>query len=93
MRQGSARGRLYDGTVFVGYPAGVRPFHHLYCIAANNGHSWGTPFAQYMDVSVVNLARGGRSARSYTREGLFAALVEQITPGDYVVIEFGHNDG
>jgi rhamnogalacturonan acetylesterase len=46
-----------------------------------------------MDVTVVNLARGGRSARSYTREGLFATLVSQITPGDYVIIEFGHNDG
>lgn len=54
---------------------------------------WGTPFAEYMNVTVVNLARGGRSARSYTREGLFASLVAQITPGDYVIIEFGHNDG
>lgn len=46
-----------------------------------------------MNIEVVNLARGGRSARSYTREGLFDALVTQIVAGDYVVIEFGHNDG
>lgn len=46
-----------------------------------------------MSLKVVNLARGGRSARSYTREGLFDALVQQIDAGDYVVIEFGHNDG
>jgi rhamnogalacturonan acetylesterase len=43
-------------------------------------------------LNVINLARGGRSVRSYTREGLFAALVPQIAPGDYVIIEFGHND-
>ncbi|PWW79282.1 Carbohydrate Esterase Family 12 protein [Tuber magnatum] len=54
---------------------------------------WGTPFAQYMTLPVVNLARGGRSARSYYREGLQAALVSQIEKGDYVIIEFGHNDG
>jgi rhamnogalacturonan acetylesterase len=46
-----------------------------------------------MSLTVVNLARGGRSARSYTREGLWDTLVSQIEPGDYVIIEFGHNDG
>lgn len=54
---------------------------------------WGTPFKQYTSLEVINLARGGRSARSYTREGLWAALVSQIRKGDFVVIEFGHNDG
>lgn len=46
-----------------------------------------------MSLTVTNLARGGRSARSYTREGLWETLVSQIQPGDYVIIEFGHNDG
>ncbi|CUS12141.1 unnamed protein product [Tuber aestivum] len=54
---------------------------------------WGTPFAKYISLPVINLARGGRSARSYYREGLQAALVSQIEEGDYVIIEFGHNDG
>ncbi|KAL7267656.1 hypothetical protein RUND412_009748 [Rhizina undulata] len=54
---------------------------------------WGTPFADYMSLNVTNLARGGRSARSYTREGLWDTLVTQIVTGDYVIIEFGHNDG
>ncbi|KAI5782371.1 SGNH hydrolase-type esterase domain-containing protein, partial [Peziza echinospora] len=58
-----------------------------------NMQGWGVPFADYVTLPVINLARGGRSARSYTREGLFAELVAQVQKGDYVVIEFGHNDG
>ncbi|KAI5796187.1 SGNH hydrolase-type esterase domain-containing protein [Pyronema domesticum] len=61
--------------------------------SSTNIQGWGTPFAQYMNLSVTNLARGGRSARSYTREGLFTALLSQVSAGDYVIIEFGHNDG
>ncbi|CAZ81591.1 unnamed protein product [Tuber melanosporum] len=54
---------------------------------------WGTPFSQYIDLPIINLARGGRSARSYYREGLQAELISQIEAGDYVILEFGHNDG
>lgn len=46
-----------------------------------------------MSLQVTNLSRGGRSARSYVREGLWSTLVSQIVRGDYVIIEFGHNDG
>jgi rhamnogalacturonan acetylesterase len=42
---------------------------------------------------VVNRAIGGRSARSYTVEGRFQALIDTVQPNDIVVIEFGHNDG
>lgn len=57
---------------------------------------WGT-FLQYsLDVSdavVVNKAIGGRSARSFTREGRFDEVIDLVNSGDWVVIEFGHNDG
>jgi rhamnogalacturonan acetylesterase len=43
--------------------------------------------------TVVNSAIAGRSARSYTREGRFTAVAASVKPGDWVVIEFGHNDG
>ncbi|KAJ9151185.1 GDSL-like Lipase/Acylhydrolase [Pleurostoma richardsiae] len=43
--------------------------------------------------TVTNAAIAGRSARSYTREGRFAAVAAAAGPGDWVVIEFGHNDG
>ena len=41
---------------------------------------------------MTNNAIGGRSARSYTDEGRFDTLISQAAKGDYVVIEFGHND-
>lgn len=42
---------------------------------------------------VNNSAYAGRSARSFTREGRFEAIAEAVHPGDWVIIEFGHNDG
>ncbi len=57
---------------------------------------WGVPFAAYFDpakVNVVNLARGGRSSRTFITEGLWDKLLAQVKPGDYVLIQFGHNDG
>ena len=46
-----------------------------------------------MSLSIVNDAIAGRSARSFTREGRFTAMANSVKSGDYVVIEFGHNDG
>ncbi len=56
---------------------------------------WGTPIADLFDQSkirVENRALGGRSSRSYLREGLWAKVMESLKPGDYVLIQFGHND-
>jgi len=44
-------------------------------------------------VTVVNDAIAGRSARSYTDEGRFTTLAASVVAGDFVIIEFGHNDG
>lgn len=54
---------------------------------------WGQYLEQYLTIPVVNDAIAGRSARSYTEEGHFAAITQIASPGDFVVIEFGHNDG
>ncbi len=67
--------------------------------AKNNGNpiqGWGVPFADYFDpakVNVVNLARGGRSSRTFISEGLWDQLLAQVKAGDVVLIQFGHNDG
>ena len=42
---------------------------------------------------VNNAAIGGRSARSFTRENRFTEVANLVKAGDWVVIEFGHNDG
>ncbi|GEM_PF-397738 len=53
---------------------------------------WGPGFAASLDkdVKLTNLARGGRSSKTYIEEGLWEkALAEH---GDYYLIQFGHND-
>ncbi|KAF9057255.1 rhamnogalacturonan acetylesterase [Panaeolus papilionaceus] len=54
---------------------------------------WGQYLAQYLTIPVVNNAIAGRSSRSYTDEGRFNTLVNTVRSGDFVIIEFGHNDG
>ncbi|OBT40162.1 hypothetical protein VE00_08823 [Pseudogymnoascus sp. WSF 3629] len=68
-------------------------------MAKNGGGSgtgtdgWGQYLADSLSIPVVNNAIGGRSARSFTREGRFDAIINTVVCGDIVVIEFGHNDG
>lgn len=67
--------------------------------ARNNGNpiqGWGLPFADYFDsakVNIANRARGGRSSRTFITEGLWEQLLAEVKAGDYVLIQFGHNDG
>lgn len=41
---------------------------------------------------LVNHARNGRSTKSFRDEGRWDHVLSQIAPGDYVLIQFGHND-
>jgi rhamnogalacturonan acetylesterase len=57
---------------------------------------WGTPIADYFDSScmtVSNQAIAGRSSRSYTNEGRWRRVDSSLKAGDYVLMQFGHNDG
>ena len=42
--------------------------------------------------TLVNAAKAGRSARTFVEEGRWEKVYNSIEPGDYVVIQFGHND-
>ncbi len=55
---------------------------------------WGTPFAVFFDetVTVENHARNGRSTRTFLEEGRWQPIVDKLEEGDYVFIQFGHND-
>ncbi len=55
---------------------------------------WGMPFVYFWDstVTVDNRARNGRSTSSFMKEGLWKPVMEQMQEGDYVFIQFGHND-
>lgn len=54
---------------------------------------WGPGFraAVGQDVQVVNLARNGRSSKSFRDEGLWKPALD--AKPDYILIQFGHNDG
>ncbi len=55
---------------------------------------WGMPFRYMFDstVAVSNHARNGRSTRTFISEGRWAAVTSSLKKGDYVFIQFGHND-
>jgi lysophospholipase L1-like esterase len=57
---------------------------------------WGDYFAAHFDtnkVRVFNRALGGRSSRTYFTEGLWEKVRTDLRPGDFVLMQFGHNDG
>jgi lysophospholipase L1-like esterase len=55
---------------------------------------WGMPFTYFFDstVTVDNRAKNGRSTKSFRAEGLWQPVLANLQTGDYVMIQFGHND-
>jgi pectinesterase len=55
---------------------------------------WGMALQCYFDdnIRIDNHAVNGRSSLSFINEGRWQKVVDAITPGDYVIIQFGHND-
>jgi lysophospholipase L1-like esterase len=62
--------------------------------AINPEHGWGQMLPRFVDDQVVvdNRALNGRSTKSFIDEGRWAAVASRLQRGDYVVIQFGHND-
>jgi rhamnogalacturonan acetylesterase len=57
---------------------------------------WGDHFAHYFDttrVNIANRARAGRSSRTFINEGSWDKVLAEMKPGDYVLLQMGHNDG
>ena len=55
---------------------------------------WGMPFVNFWDstVTVDNRAMNGRSTRTFMEEKRWDPVVNDMQEGDYVFIQFGHND-
>ena len=60
----------------------------------NPERGWGQMLPGFFteDIRVDNHARNGRSSKSFIDEGLWEQVRTQIRKGDYVFIQFGHND-
>ncbi|MEO5712744.1 MAG: sialate O-acetylesterase [Luteolibacter sp.] len=56
---------------------------------------WGDPLVNEFDpakIAVVNRAIGGRSSRTFLTEGRWDAVMAHLKPGDFLLMQFGHND-
>ena len=55
---------------------------------------WGMALQCYFDdhVRIDNHAVNGRSTKSFINEGRWQKVLDRMKPGDYVIIQFGHND-
>jgi len=60
----------------------------------NPEHGWGQLLPKFFKdpAMIVNHAANGRSTRSFITEGRWQKLVEALQPGDWVIIQFAHND-
>ncbi len=61
----------------------------------NGQWGWGTVIDMHFDtnkISVLNHAIGGRSSRTFITDGRWDKILETLTKGDYVLMQFGHND-
>lgn len=57
---------------------------------------WGTLLPDFLDsskVKVDNQAMAGRSTRTFVKEGRWTKVDSMLKPGDYLLIQFGHNEG
>jgi rhamnogalacturonan acetylesterase len=62
---------------------------------ANGQWGWGEPIVNYFDaakINVVNRAVGGLSSRTYLTMGHWDRVLAMLKPGDFVMMQFGHND-
>lgn len=60
----------------------------------NPEHGWGQVLNQFftIGIEIQNHAMNGRSSKSFRTEGRWAAIEKQLKKGDFVIIQFGHND-
>jgi len=63
---------------------------------ADSMWGWGSLIGDHFDaarIGVVNRAIGGRSSRTFLAEGRWDDVMKEIRSGDFVMMQFGHNDG
>jgi lysophospholipase L1-like esterase len=56
---------------------------------------WASQAATVFDeskITLINAGRAGRSTRTFIKEGLWERVYDSLQPGDFVTIQFGHND-
>jgi rhamnogalacturonan acetylesterase len=80
-----------------------RPFPMLFIVGDSTVHNpqktergWGDVIGTFFDtnkIRVENHALGGRSSRTFITQGWWNKVLDAAQPGDFVIIQMGHNDG
>src|SRR5690606_19989230 len=76
-------------TIYLIGDSTVRNSNQEYC-------GWGSLLGDFLDtakVAVANHAMAGRSTRTFRKEGRWDRVKENMKSGDYLLIQFGHNEG
>ena len=98
---------LLTAFVLAGVAASQAPKPTLYVIGdstVRNGSGkgsdglwgWGSLLSAHFDtvrIHIENHAIGGRSSRTFLTEGRWDKIMARLQPGDFVLMQFGHNDG
>ena len=64
-------------------------------VGTSGQRGWGDELAPFFDpakVNLVNRAIGGRSSRTFFTEGRWDGILRELRAGDFVLMQFGHND-
>lgn len=82
-------------TIYIGGDSTVTDQSADYPYAPGVSYSgWGQMLSAYLDerIAVSNHAHSGLTTESFREEGHYAILYERLKPGDYVLLQFAHND-
>lgn len=78
------------GTVYIASDSTAQTYNSRYYPQGG----WGQKLSSFLSSNIVvaNHAIGGRSSRSFIEQGRLAAIHQVIRAGDYLFVQFGHND-
>ncbi|WP_243740631.1 GDSL-type esterase/lipase family protein [Streptomyces sp. 8K308] len=87
---GTAAAAAAGPTIYIASDSTAQTYNSSYEPQAG----WGQMLDRYFsdDVTVANHAIGGRSSRSFIEQGRLQTILDRIQPGDYLFVQFGHND-
>lgn len=89
-KEGTVNNNSQSPTVYIASDSTAQTYDSYWKPQAGWGQMLNRFFSS--DVTIDNHAIGGRSSKTFLTEGRLDNILEDIQPGDYLLIQFGHND-